>query len=116
MILELVKNNDDPSEEKLDKNDDVMGKEELGVNYFDRFLTRGEVAHHEYLISAPNSIYDYFMIMEDTGSVIYLRMSPVVLGKPFVELSNMIYDSSLGLVKFTTGDEEIAYKMPHNIE
>nr|GEW40677.1 hypothetical protein [Tanacetum cinerariifolium] len=51
-------NNDDPSEEKLDKNDDVMGKEELGVDYFDRFLTRGEVAYHDYLMSAPNSIYD----------------------------------------------------------
>ncbi|GJX47438.1 hypothetical protein Tco_0272628 [Tanacetum coccineum] len=43
-------------------------------------------------------------------------MSPVVLGQPFVELSNMTYDSSLGVVKFTNRDEKIAYKMPHKID
>ncbi|GJX08161.1 hypothetical protein Tco_0196093 [Tanacetum coccineum] len=57
-----------------------------------------------------------FMIVEDISSVIDPRMSPVVLGKPFVELSNMTYDLSLGVVKFTNGIEEIAYKMPHKIE
>nr|GEY57577.1 MAK10-like protein [Tanacetum cinerariifolium] len=38
-----------------------------------------------------------FMIVEDISSVIDPRMSPVVLGKPFVELSNMTYDISLGV-------------------
>ncbi|GJZ23077.1 hypothetical protein Tco_0560536 [Tanacetum coccineum] len=56
------------------------------------------------------------MIVEDISSVIDLRMSPVVFGKPFVELSNMTYDSSLGVVKFTNEVEEISYKMPHKIE
>ncbi|GJT02865.1 hypothetical protein Tco_0824034 [Tanacetum coccineum] len=40
-----------------------------------------------------------FMIVEDISSVIDPRMSPVVLGKPFVEISNMTYDLSLGVVK-----------------
>ncbi|GKF20082.1 hypothetical protein Tco_0068720 [Tanacetum coccineum] len=57
-----------------------------------------------------------FMIMEDISSVIDPRMSQVVLGKPYVELSNMTYDSSLRIVKFTKGVVEIAYKMPHKIE
>ncbi|GJY13752.1 protein kinase-like domain, concanavalin A-like lectin/glucanase domain protein [Tanacetum coccineum] len=57
-----------------------------------------------------------FMIVEDINSVIDPNMSPVVLGNPFVKQSNMTYDSSLGVVKFTKGDEEIAYKMPHKIE
>ncbi|GJT96499.1 MAK10-like protein [Tanacetum coccineum] len=57
-----------------------------------------------------------FMIVEDISSVIDLRMSPVVLGKPFVELSNMTYDLSLEVVKLTKGVEEIANKMPHKIE
>ncbi|GKB29432.1 hypothetical protein Tco_0868833 [Tanacetum coccineum] len=57
-----------------------------------------------------------FMIVEDISLVIDPRMSPVVLGKPFVELSNMTYDLSLGVVKFTNGIEEIAYKMPYKIE
>ncbi|GJT13638.1 hypothetical protein Tco_0860680 [Tanacetum coccineum] len=34
-----------------------------------------------------------FMIVEEINSVIDPRMSPVGLGKPFVELSNMTYDS-----------------------
>ncbi|GJV76540.1 MAK10-like protein [Tanacetum coccineum] len=52
-----------------------------------------------------------FMIVEDISSVRDPRMSLVVLGKPFVELSNMTYDLSLGVVKFTNENEEIAYKM-----
>ncbi|GKA36259.1 MAK10-like protein [Tanacetum coccineum] len=57
-----------------------------------------------------------FMIIEDISSDIDPRMSPAFLGKPFVELSNMTYDLSLGVVKFTKGVEEIAYKMPHKIK
>ncbi|GKE74731.1 hypothetical protein Tco_1536772 [Tanacetum coccineum] len=38
-----------------------------------------------------------FMIIEDINSVIDPRVSHVVLGKPFVELSGMTYDSSLGV-------------------
>ncbi|GKC43430.1 hypothetical protein Tco_1061152 [Tanacetum coccineum] len=57
-----------------------------------------------------------FMIVEDISSVIDPKMSPVVLGKPFVEPSNMTYDSSLGIVKFKKEVVDIAYKMPHKIE
>ncbi|GJX62803.1 hypothetical protein Tco_0828119 [Tanacetum coccineum] len=57
-----------------------------------------------------------FMIIEDISLVIVPRVSHVVLGSPFVELSGMTYDSSLGVVTLTNGNEEIAYKMPHKIE
>ncbi|GJT35102.1 hypothetical protein Tco_0925521 [Tanacetum coccineum] len=57
-----------------------------------------------------------FMIVEDISSVINPSLSQVVHGKPFVELSNMTCDSSLGIVKFTNGTDEIAYMMPHKIE
>ncbi|GJT65807.1 hypothetical protein Tco_1017287 [Tanacetum coccineum] len=57
-----------------------------------------------------------FMIVEDISSVIDPRISHVVLGKPFVELSGMTYDSSLGIVRLINGNEEIAYKMPYKIE
>ncbi|GJW15102.1 hypothetical protein Tco_0019235 [Tanacetum coccineum] len=53
---------------------------------------------------------------EDISSIIDPRLSQVVLGKPFVEISNMTHDLSLGIVKFTNGANEIAYKMPHKIE
>ncbi|GJX63348.1 hypothetical protein Tco_0296248 [Tanacetum coccineum] len=57
-----------------------------------------------------------FVIVEDISLVIDPRLSQVVLGKPFVELSNMTYDLSLGIVKFINGANELAYKMPHKIE
>ncbi|GJU82095.1 hypothetical protein Tco_1284460 [Tanacetum coccineum] len=57
-----------------------------------------------------------FMIVEDISSVIDPRLSQVVLGKPFVEISNMTHDLSLGIVRFANGTGEIAYKMPHKIE
>ncbi|GJR44111.1 hypothetical protein Tco_1312214 [Tanacetum coccineum] len=57
-----------------------------------------------------------FMIVENISLVIDPRVSHVVFGKSFVELSDMTYDSSLGVVRLTNGNEEIAYKMPHKIE
>ncbi|GJX76422.1 hypothetical protein Tco_0323233 [Tanacetum coccineum] len=57
-----------------------------------------------------------FMIVEDISSIIALRLSQVVLWKPFVEISNMTYDPPEGVVRFTNGTDEVAYKMPHMIE
>ncbi|GJV19867.1 hypothetical protein Tco_1368887 [Tanacetum coccineum] len=57
-----------------------------------------------------------FMIVEDIDSVIDPRLSQVVLGRPFVEISNMTHDLSLGIVKFAIRADEVAYKMPHKIE
>ncbi|GJX64962.1 hypothetical protein Tco_0299305 [Tanacetum coccineum] len=57
-----------------------------------------------------------FMIIEDISSIIDPRLSQVVLGKPFVEISNMTHDPPEGVVKFTNGNNEVAYKMPHKIE
>ncbi|GJU42356.1 MAK10-like protein [Tanacetum coccineum] len=41
-----------------------------------------------------------FMIVEDISSIIDSRLSQVVLGKPFMEISNMTYDPSEGVVRF----------------
>ncbi|GKC50241.1 hypothetical protein Tco_1072986 [Tanacetum coccineum] len=57
-----------------------------------------------------------FMIVEDIISIIDPRLSRVVLGKPFVEISNMTHDPPEGAVRFTDGTDEIAYKMPHKIK
>ncbi|GJY60137.1 hypothetical protein Tco_0460029 [Tanacetum coccineum] len=135
MFVELIKKYDDSSEEesRVDKN--VVTGEELGIEYFNRFPTRSELAYHK---EDPEGIrgmsnftgrirkmhiflgnFTYildFMIVEDISSIIDPRLSQVVLGKPFVEISNMTHDLSLGIVKFTNGTDEIAYKMPHKIE
>ncbi|GJV05643.1 hypothetical protein Tco_1343299 [Tanacetum coccineum] len=57
-----------------------------------------------------------FMIVEDISSIIDPRLSQVVLGKPFVEISNMTHDPPEGVVRFANRTEEIANKMPHKIE
>ncbi|GJU41539.1 hypothetical protein Tco_1194496 [Tanacetum coccineum] len=57
-----------------------------------------------------------FMIVEDISLIIDPRLSQVVLGKPFVEISNMTHDPPEGIVRFTNGTNEVAYKMPHKIE
>ncbi|GJR97955.1 hypothetical protein Tco_0270129 [Tanacetum coccineum] len=57
-----------------------------------------------------------FMIIKDISSIIDPRLSQVVLGKPFVEISNMTHDPQEGVVRFTNGNDEVAYKMPHKIE
>ncbi|GKC52824.1 hypothetical protein Tco_1075569 [Tanacetum coccineum] len=57
-----------------------------------------------------------FIILEDFSSIIDPRLSQVVLGKPFVEISNMTHDLPEGVVRFINGTDEIAYKIPHKIE
>ncbi|GJS66526.1 MAK10-like protein [Tanacetum coccineum] len=57
-----------------------------------------------------------FMIVEDISSIIDPRLSQVVLGRPFIEISNMTHDLPEGVVRFANGDDEVAYKMPHKIE
>nr|GEW63929.1 retrotransposon Orf1 [Tanacetum cinerariifolium] len=57
-----------------------------------------------------------FMIVEDISSIIDPRLSQVVLGKPFVEISNVTHDPPEGVVRFTNETNKIAYKMPHKIE
>ncbi|GJV50358.1 hypothetical protein Tco_1440570 [Tanacetum coccineum] len=57
-----------------------------------------------------------FMIVEDISSIIDPRLSQVVLGKPFIDISNITHDPLEGVVRFTNGTDEVAYKMPQKIE
>ncbi|GKE06221.1 hypothetical protein Tco_1398239, partial [Tanacetum coccineum] len=57
-----------------------------------------------------------FMIVEDISSIINPRLSQVVLGKSFIEISNMTHDPPEGVVRFTNGSDEITYIMTHKIE
>ncbi|GJY99556.1 hypothetical protein Tco_0516986, partial [Tanacetum coccineum] len=130
----------DFSEEEIEEEEDVVEVEELGVEYFDKYPTRDEPSYdkqleprvdHEDLRRISNftgrirgmhvfvgnfTYIAHFLIVEGISSVIDPCLSQVVLGKQFVEVSNMTYDSSLGIVKFTNGVDEVAYKMPHKIE
>ena len=57
-----------------------------------------------------------FVIVEDIRPVIDSFLTQVVFGKPFVEVSKMTYDPSLGIVRFKDETDEIAYQMPYKIE
>ncbi|GJX77006.1 retrotransposon ORF1 [Tanacetum coccineum] len=57
-----------------------------------------------------------FMVVEDISSIIDPRLSQMVLGRPFIKISNMTHDPPKGVVRFINGTDEVAYKMPHKIE
>ncbi|GJT01716.1 retrotransposon ORF1 [Tanacetum coccineum] len=57
-----------------------------------------------------------FMIVEDISLIMDPRLSQVVLGRPFIKISNMTHDLPEGVVRFANRDDEVAYKMPHKIE
>ncbi|GKB20021.1 hypothetical protein Tco_0853944 [Tanacetum coccineum] len=57
-----------------------------------------------------------FMIVEDISSNIGSRLSKIVLGKPFIEISNMAHDPLEGVVRFINGTDEVTYKIPQKIE
>nr|GEU35311.1 MAK10-like protein [Tanacetum cinerariifolium] len=134
MLIDITKDNEYPSDDELNKDDDV-GEEEFKGYYFDKFPICSELAYHKKNPKSPSGLNNFtgrangmhifggnftyvldFMIIEDISSVTDPRVSYVVLGKPFVELPDMTYDSSLGVVRLTNGNEEITYKMPRKIE
>ncbi|GKA05678.1 MAK10-like protein [Tanacetum coccineum] len=91
---------------KLDPRDDANG----GICNF-----TGRIKGMHVFIGNFTYVVD-FMIIEDISSIIDPRLSQVVLGKPFIEISNMIHDPHEGAVRFIKGTDEVAYKMPHKIE
>ncbi|GJT25814.1 hypothetical protein Tco_0895751 [Tanacetum coccineum] len=137
LFIEIIKKYDDSCKEEL-REDENAATGGLEVEYFDTFPIRSELACHKKLDPKEDTnrrvsnftgrikgmhtfignftyVVD-FMIVEDISSIIDPRLSQVVLGKPFVEISNMTHDLSLGVVKFTDGINKIAYKMPHKLE
>nr|GEU43418.1 reverse transcriptase domain-containing protein [Tanacetum cinerariifolium] len=132
MFIEIVPK-DDNSRIKEPK----AGEKE--VEYFDIFPTRSELAYHKrklkpwentngrvsnftgrvkemyFFVGNITYVVD-FMIIEDIGSIIYPRLSQVVLGKHFVKISNMTHDPLEGIATFTNKNDEVAYNMPHKIE
>ncbi|GKC09756.1 hypothetical protein Tco_1001366 [Tanacetum coccineum] len=118
MFIEIIKKNDDSHKEEPEVGENARVRE-LEVEYFDVFPTRSELAYHRIKgmhVFVGNFNLCTLMIVEDISSIIDPRLSQVVLGKPFVEISNMTHDLHEGVVRFTNRTVEIAYKMPHNIK
>ncbi|GJX93331.1 hypothetical protein Tco_0347917 [Tanacetum coccineum] len=116
----LIKKNDDSHMEEPDVGENAEARE-IGIEYFDIFPTRSELAYHKRRkldpMEDPNrgvsnftgrikgmhifvGNFTYvldFMIVEDISSIIDPRLSQVVLGRPFIDVSNMTHDLSSGV-------------------
>ncbi|GKB22070.1 MAK10-like protein [Tanacetum coccineum] len=53
-----------------------------------------------------------FMIVEDISLILDARLSQLILGRPFIEISNMTHDLLEGVVRFIRVTDEVAYRMP----
>ncbi|GJR53193.1 hypothetical protein Tco_1403714 [Tanacetum coccineum] len=131
MFIEIIQDDEPQNEDPYDV-EGATTKEPV-VEYFDTFPTRNELTYHRE--DANGGISNFtgrikrmhvfvgnftyvidFMIIEDISSIIDPRLSQVVLGRPFIEISNMTHDPPEGVVRFIRGTNEVAYKMPHKIE
>ncbi|GKD24393.1 hypothetical protein Tco_1230607 [Tanacetum coccineum] len=128
MFIEII-----PKDDNSHREGPEAGVQE--VEYFDMFPTRSELAKLDPRENINGGISNFtgrikgmhvfvgnftyvvdFMIVEDISSIIDPRLSQVVLGRPFIEISNMTHDLPEGVVRFTNENDEVAYKMPHKIE
>ncbi|GJU90273.1 protein kinase-like domain, concanavalin A-like lectin/glucanase domain protein [Tanacetum coccineum] len=57
-----------------------------------------------------------FVVLEDTTSFIDHYLRGMVLGKPFVKKSGLVYNKNKGTVMFEKDNEKITFKMPHKME
>ena len=56
------------------------------------------------------------MILEDVRGIIDPHLGEIVFGKPFVNVSNMIYDKDECIVTFSNETRCVKYMMPHKFE
>nr|GEW70792.1 MAK10-like protein [Tanacetum cinerariifolium] len=57
-----------------------------------------------------------FVMLEDTNSVIDPYLGGMVLGRPFIKETGLVYDKDEGTVTFKKEGEKIIFKMPHKME
>nr|GEW12019.1 MAK10-like protein [Tanacetum cinerariifolium] len=93
--IELIKNNDCPSNKELDEYDDVLGEAGFWGHHFDKFPTRSELAYHKCLMSAPIPsmiLSDHF---NEGGNPLNLKIpcsiEHVHIGRAYIDLDSPIY-------------------------
>ncbi|GJZ93146.1 hypothetical protein Tco_0665211 [Tanacetum coccineum] len=118
MFIKIIRD-DEPQNEDPHEVEGATTEEPV-VEYFDTFPTRDELTYHRikgmHVFVGNFTYFIDFMIVEDISSILDPRLSQVVLGRPFIEISNMTHDPPEGVVRFIRGTNEVAYKMPHKIE
>ncbi|GJS81858.1 hypothetical protein Tco_0748399 [Tanacetum coccineum] len=124
MFIEIIRDDDEPQNEGPNEGEGaaiegpVIMKRKLnprenpngGISNF-----TGRIKGMHVFVGNNNHVVD-FMIVKDISSIIDPRLSHVVQGRPFIEISNMTHDPLEGVVRFTYENDEVAYKMPLKIE
>ncbi|GJX91243.1 hypothetical protein Tco_0344569 [Tanacetum coccineum] len=57
-----------------------------------------------------------FVNLKDVSSVIDAHLGQMVLGKPFVKESKLVYDQEEGTMLFEKNGGKVTYKMPHKMD
>ncbi|GKD77985.1 hypothetical protein Tco_1340606 [Tanacetum coccineum] len=113
MFIEIIRDDEPQNEDPHEVEGATI--EEPVVEYFDTFPTRDELTYHRIKgmhVFVGNFTYVAdFMIVEDISSILDPRLSQVVLGRPFIEISNMNHDPPEGVVRFIRETDEVAYKI-----
>nr|GEY32022.1 protein kinase-like domain, concanavalin A-like lectin/glucanase domain protein [Tanacetum cinerariifolium] len=94
MFIEIVKKDDDSREEEPEAGGlEIMRRKLDSRENSDRGVSNftGRIKGMHVFIGNFTFVID-FMIVEDISSIIDPRLSQVVLGKPFVDISNMTHD------------------------
>ncbi|GJW41518.1 hypothetical protein Tco_0067363 [Tanacetum coccineum] len=122
LLFETIKDlpNKTPSDEPFGAPDKVEERELRAKRkidfeeemFKDTFPTDEEISYHKRLLEGPHPPFStldpkikrgdpWSLKSHDLGSVIDGRLNEVVLGKPFVQVSKLAYDESLGLIRST---------------
>ncbi|GKE50276.1 protein kinase-like domain, concanavalin A-like lectin/glucanase domain protein [Tanacetum coccineum] len=56
-----------------------------------------------------------FVVLKDTTSIIDHYLGGMILGKPFVKETGLVYDKDEGTVTFKRGKEKITFKIPYKM-
>nr|GEW40941.1 UBN2 domain-containing protein [Tanacetum cinerariifolium] len=94
-MLVIEEEESEELEEKIEEEFEEE-EEEDDLEHFNTFLTKEELDYH--------------------NSVIDAHLGQMVLGKPFVEKSKLVYDQEDGTMLFEKYGDKVTYKMPHRMD
>ncbi|GJR09482.1 hypothetical protein Tco_0792134 [Tanacetum coccineum] len=112
---EEVEVESEESEEEIEEK--TKEEEEDNPEYFDTFSTIEELGRVKGLkVFVGNFTYECDFILEDTTSVIDHYIGRMVLGKPFMKETRLVYDKDEGTATSERDKENITFKMPHKMK
>ncbi|GJX06746.1 hypothetical protein Tco_0194678 [Tanacetum coccineum] len=131
ITIEAKKEVEEESKEEFEEETEkeIKEEEEEDPEYFDMFPIVDELRCHEWLMKNPRPLWEGlkvfvgnftyecdFVVLDDIASVIDHYLGGIVLGRPFVKETGLVYDKDERTVTFEKEGEKIIFKMPHKME